>query len=74
MATKEEVIGSENELLHEKPNKFEWSNYKEHTHKQLRDRIMADPYDCDWCCDTYNINDLYKIQAERVCKNCLCSG
>ena len=55
-------------------NNFEWSNYKAKTHKGLRKHIMADPYSCDECGDTYNKNDLCKIQADRVCKNCICSG
>ena len=56
------------------PNPFKWSNYKIKTHEKMRKHIMSDPYGCDRCGDIYNRNDLIKLQAERVCKNCLCSG
>ena len=62
------------ERLFSLPNPFEWSNYKKHLHKGMWKHIMKDPYGCDECGDTYNRNDLIKIQADRVCKNCLCSG
>ena len=74
MKTKEEQTKLKNELLHAKPNPFEWSNYKEYLHKKMRKRIMENPYDCGECGDTYNKDHLIKIQADRVCKNCLCSG
>ena len=75
-------------MLHAKPNSFEWADYKEHTHKRYRDHIMANPYQCDECGDTYNKADLYKLnrgdliknntrilfKSARICKNCLCSG
>ena len=70
MATEKELDRSK-ELLFEKPNPFEWSEYKPHLHKRLRDRIMKDPYSCDWCCDIYNKKDLIKMEKERVCRNCL---
>ena len=56
------------------PNPFDWSNYSISTHKRLQEHIMKDPYNCDRCGDTYNRKDLIKLQAERACKNCLCSG
>ena len=62
------------ERLFSLPNPFDWSNYKKKTHKRLQEHIMKDPYACDECGDTYNRNDLIKLQTTRVCKNCLCSG
>ncbi len=73
MATEKELIKSK-ELLFRKPNPFEWSEYKEHHHKRMRKHIMADPYQCDECGDTYNKDDLFIMKSKRFCKNCLCSG
>ena len=73
MGTEKESTKSK-ELLFRKPNPFDWSEYKEHLHKKMRKRIMADPYSCDECGDTYNKDDLYKLQDNKICKNCLCSG
>ena len=53
---------------------FHWEDWGDKMKKHHRKHIMADPYGCDRCGDTYNKNDLIKIQAERVCRNCLCSG
>ena len=70
MAAGKESIKSR-ELIFKKQNPFEWSEYKEHHHKRMREYIMADPYGCDRCCDTYRKKDLIKLQDERVCRNCL---
>ena len=48
-----------------------WTNYKIKTHKRMRKHIMDDPYGCDRCGDTYNINDLKNIQDDRICMNCM---
>ena len=69
MATGKESIKSKG-LLFEKPNPFDWSEYKKHHHKRMRKHIMADPYGCDRCGDTYNKNDLVKIKVNRFCKSC----
>ena len=53
------------------PNNFMWTNYKIKTHKRMRKHIMDDPYGCDRCGDTYNINDLKNIQDDRICMNCM---
>ena len=42
--------------------------------KKERDYIMLDPKDCDDCSDIYNKEDLYKVDNEYKCKNCLCIG
>ena len=73
MGTEKESTKSK-ELLFRKPNPFEWSEYKKHHHERLWKHIMDDPYGCDRCGDTYNIKDLVKLQNDRVCRNCLCSG
>ena len=52
-------------------NDFNWSEYKKCTHKRLRKHIMDDPYGCDLCGDTYNKNDLEKLEDGRICRNCL---
>ena len=62
------------ERLFSLPNPFKWSRYNAKNKERLRKYIMDDPYDCDECGDTYNRNDLFKLQAVRVCKNCICSG
>ena len=62
------------ERLFSLPNPFEWSNYKIKNHDRMRKHIRKDPYGCDECGDTYNRDDLIKIQATRVCRNCVCSG
>ena len=71
METEKELIKSREELF-KKPNPFEWSKYKKHLHKGMQKHIMKDPYGCDGCGDTYNRNDLIKLQTDRVCRNCLC--
>ena len=68
MATGKESIKSR-ELLFRKPNPFEWSEYKEHHHKRLSERIMADPYGCDECGDIYNKKDLIKLKKDTCIKN-----
>ena len=73
METEKELTKSREELSR-LPNPFEWSNYKKHLHKRMQKYIMKDPYGCDRCGDTYNKGDLIKLQADRVCKNCLCSA
>ena len=73
MAIEKELDRSK-ELLFRKPNPFEWSSYKKHLHKGMAKRIMKNPYSCDECGDTYNKDDLYKIESEWFCQNCLCSG
>ena len=35
------------------------------------DYIMSDPKSCDGCSDIYNIKDLYQVDDEDKCKNCL---
>ena len=32
---------------------------------------MSDPKGCDECSDIYNIKDLYHLDNEMKCKNCL---
>ena len=39
--------------------------------KDEREYIMLNPKDCDECSDLYNIEDLYKVDSEYKCKNCL---
>jgi len=70
METGKESIKSK-ELLFRKPNPFEWSEYKKHHHERLRKHIMADPYQCDECGDTYNKKDLFKLNRDFLCRNCL---
>ena len=70
---KDEQTKLEEKLLHELPNPFKWSNYKQHLHKRMIDYIMKDPYGCDNCGDTYNKGDLHKMKKQRICKNCLCT-
>ena len=62
------------ELLLKKPNPFEWKNYQKKHWKRMAEDINKNPYRCDDCCDTYNKDDLYKVESEWFCKNCLCSG
>ena len=33
--------------------------------------IYSDPKGCDECSDIYNIKDLYLVDGEDKCKNCL---
>ena len=74
MAINDEQTKSEEKLLHEKPNRFEW-NWGPNMTKKHRDHINANPYSCDECGDTYNKDDLCIIQYEiYICKNCQCSG
>ena len=40
------------------------------TEKQ-REYILSNPYNCDDCFDLYNRDDLYKVDDEIKCKNCL---
>ena len=42
--------------------------------KEQNDYIMLNPKGCDECSDIYNIEDLYKVDNEYKCKNCLCFG
>ena len=73
MAIENELTKSKEELSR-KPNHFDWSDWGPNFTKMYRKHILDNPYKCDECGDTYNKKDLYKIQANRVCKNCLCSG
>ena len=52
-------------------NDFDWSEYSKKLHPKMRKYINADPYGCDLCGDTYNKNDLEKLEDGRICRNCL---
>ena len=73
MAIEKELDRSK-ELLFRKPNHFKWEGLGPKKTKCCIDHINKNPYRCDDCCDTYNKDDLYKIESEWFCQNCLCSG
>ena len=56
---------------HQLPNPFDWAKYSNPS--DLKDHIMANPYPCDDCGDTYNKDDLINHFRTRhkICRNCI---
>ena len=54
------------------PNPFDWSKHGA-TAQGCADHILANPYACDDCGDTYNKDDLIKHFRTRhlICRNCI---
>ncbi len=73
MAIEKESTKSKERLLR-KPNPFKWEGWGSNMTKHYQDHINKNPYRCDDCCDTYNKDDLYEIESEWFCQNCLCPG
>ena len=70
--TEKESTRLKDKLL-KKPNYFDWSKYNTKPTEEHRKHILADPYPCDDCGDTYNKGDLINHFGTRhkICRNCI---
>jgi len=59
------------ELLHAKPNNFDWNKYSINSSQRIAANLQREGYGCDECGDTYIKGELITQKGQYYCPNCI---